>query len=241
VAGTRRRDEIIAEAMQEAVAIRAAATDEITTFLRRLDTERQEMLQAARDDAARIVADSRALAATDAARLRDATEQELTAKSDEILAQAVEASHEIIAQATAAAAAAATRAEAEAIAAAAKVAVPAAPPPEPMASPEASHTRPDPAPSARPDPVSSAPRGGVTEMPSVRWTAELSTTSEPAPTPSPASTNGKHHDHDHDHDAVPAAATTTTNGTKPHLPETELVIEPAPKLKRRFGIFGRPR
>ena len=53
-----RRDQIIAEAMQEAAAIRSAATEEIAGFLRSLDDERTRLLETAREEAARVIADA---------------------------------------------------------------------------------------------------------------------------------------------------------------------------------------
>src|SRR5215212_4759003 len=61
-----RRDEILADAMQEAATIRRAGNDEVVGFLRRLDEERTALLDAAREEAARVVADARSAAATDA-------------------------------------------------------------------------------------------------------------------------------------------------------------------------------
>ena len=96
-----RRDQIIAEAMEEAASIRSAATEEVAGFLRRLDDERAQLLETAREEAARVVSDARAASATDAARMRDATEQELEVKARGILDAANEESRQIIERATA--------------------------------------------------------------------------------------------------------------------------------------------
>ena len=55
--------------------------EEVAGFLRRLDEERPLLLETAREEAARVVADARAASATDAARLRDAAEQEMERKA----------------------------------------------------------------------------------------------------------------------------------------------------------------
>ena len=54
------RARLIDEAHAEAARIRAASLNEVTTFARRLDTERREIVELARVEAAKIVADAQA-------------------------------------------------------------------------------------------------------------------------------------------------------------------------------------
>jgi hypothetical protein len=169
-----RRDQIVAEAMQEAATIRAAATEEITGFLRRLDAERSMLLEAARDEATRVVADARSSSATDLARLRDATEQETARKAAEVLEQASFDARQIVERAEAEAKA--TRAEAEALASAAKIAAEA-----PPATPESESES-----ESESGPEASEPEPGVTASaptPAPRPPDSPGLASRPAPAP----------------------------------------------------------
>jgi hypothetical protein len=243
-----RREQIVADAMQEAVTIRAAATDEIAGFLHRLDDERARLLESAREEAARVVGDARAASSTEAARMRDATEQELELKSREILDAATAESGRILE--AAAAEAKAKRDEADALAAAAAVAIIPAPEPEPEAAPE---PEPEPffgpepeavvEPEPEPEPMFPAPItvAHVTGVPpatnespdTVMWRAETgtseTTTADVAPV---AYANG----------AV-TSASTNGHGSQNSDPtaDLQLTIKETTKPKRRWGIFGRAR